>query len=261
MDSGNFSGNPTPRDEKQTRTLLEAMGRLDYKVVNVGERDIRMGYEQFAALTEGSELTYISANIVKKGSGEPIFEPYAIVELEDEGSRRPVRVGVIGVARYNPVFLKSGPDGSNMVIAHHVDSVRKQVSALRDEKVDVIVLLAALHMADAKRIAEEVDGIDYVLGAYGGMFNQEDLGATSILYCGNRGQRLGEARVFLADDLTKNAAPITASDTVRMHFLTKEYPDSLEMRRFLDSVVGPDASAVQSKSSAESPAAEPRAAR
>ena len=262
LDSGNFSGNPTPRDQKKTRTLLEAMDRLDYKIVNVGERDIRMGYEEFAAVTEGTSFTYISANIVKKGSGEPIFEPYAIVEMEDEGSKRPVRVGVIGVARYNPVFLKAGPDGSNMVIAHHVESVKKQVAALRDEHVDVVVLLAALHMHDAKRIADEVKGIDYVLGAYGGMFNQEELGTTSILYCGNRGQRLGEARIFLGDDSGKAPRSVTASDTIRMHFLTREYPDNTEMRRFLDSIAGSDGSAVEGRSSRlESDTSESRASR
>lgn len=230
MDSGNFSDNPTPQGEQKTKTLLQAMALLGYEIVNVGERDIRNGYDEFRRLTAGTPFHYISANIVKKETGEPVFDPYAIVELPSTDVKDvKIRVGVIGVSRYNPMFLKEGPKGSNIVIAHHVDSVRAQVDALQSKKVDIVVLLAALHVHDAKTITEQVPGIDYILGAYGGMFSQEEVGPTSVLYSGNRGQRLAEVRVF-----RREGQPVSAADIVRMHFLTHEYPDGAEMRRFLD---------------------------
>jgi hypothetical protein len=43
LDAGNFSDNPTASGDLKTRGLLNAMERLGYQVVNVGERDIRMG--------------------------------------------------------------------------------------------------------------------------------------------------------------------------------------------------------------------------
>ena len=58
-------------------------------------------------------------------------------------------------------------------------AVKAQVKALKADKVDIVVVLAAMHMQDAKRVAEEVPGIDYVFGAYGGMYSQEDIGTTS----------------------------------------------------------------------------------
>ena len=67
------------------------------------------------------------------------------------------------------------------------------------------------------------------------MYTNEDVGATSVLYCGNRGQRIAESRVFLGED----RQPRNELDTVRMHFLTREYPDSSEMRRFLDEMTEP----------------------
>lgn len=234
LDSGNFSDNPTPEGDRQTHTLLQAMAQLGYEIVNIGERDIRLGYDEFRERTKDAPFHFISANIVKKGTGEPIFEPHAVVELGGAGSQPKVKVGVIGVARYNPIFLKAGPDGSNMVIAHHVESVKTQLQALQAKKVDVVVLLAALHLHDAKEIAEQVPGIDYVFGAYGGMSSEEDVGQTSVLYCGNRGQRIAEARVRLPAAGQDQA--ISAIDTLRMHFLTAEYPESSEMRRFLETM-------------------------
>jgi 2',3'-cyclic-nucleotide 2'-phosphodiesterase (5'-nucleotidase family) len=232
LDSGNFSDNPTPQGQGKTKRLLQAMEKLGYEVVNVGERDIRMGYDDFRRRTEEAPFRFISANIVDKETKKPVFEPRTVVELEQEGVERKVKVGVTGVARYNPAFLKRGPDGSSMVIAHHVEAVKAQVKALENEDVDVVVVLAALPMTDAKRIAEEVPGIDYVLGAYGGMYSQEDIGPTSLIYCGNRGQRIAEARIVVGD----GSEAVVDNDTVRMHFLTREYPDSKEMVRYLESL-------------------------
>ncbi len=234
LDSGNFSDNPTPQGDLRTKTLLTAMEQLEYRVVNVGERDIRLGYDEFRARTEPGRFHFVSANIVKQGSGEPIFEPRAVLELPAApaaGAAARTVIGVTGVARFNPMFLKAGPDGSNMVFANHVDSVRREVAALRAENVDLVVVLAALHLNDARRIAEEVPGIDFILGAYGGLFVDERVGPTKVLYCGNRGQRLAETRIFLrpGDDRSRRVEP-----AVRMHFLTADYPESTDMRRFLD---------------------------
>jgi len=57
------------------------MERLGYRVVNVGERDIRMGYSDFARRTEGSPFTYLSANIIDRKTQEPVFEPHTVIEV------------------------------------------------------------------------------------------------------------------------------------------------------------------------------------
>jgi 2',3'-cyclic-nucleotide 2'-phosphodiesterase (5'-nucleotidase family) len=255
LDSGNFSDNPTPQGDARTRTLLAAMEKLGYAVVNVGERDVRDGYDEFVARTQGLALRFVSANLVRSDTRKPVFEPRAVVELAPEGAPRKIRVGIVGVARYNPVFLKQGPEGSNIVVTHHVDSVKEQVRALEAENVDAIVVLAALHVADAKAIAEQVPGIDFILGAYGGIFQEEVVGQTAVLFCGNRGQRIADVRVFLEQ------RPLAVSADVAMHFLTRDYPESSEMRRFVDertalASAGEAAPAAAPEAAAEAPRAD-----
>jgi 2',3'-cyclic-nucleotide 2'-phosphodiesterase (5'-nucleotidase family) len=124
LDSGNFSDNPTPEGDVKTKALLAAMHRLGYEVVNVGERDIRMGYEEFQRRIEAAPFHFISANIVRHDTLQPVFEPHVIVEASsaDEASR--VRVGVTGAVRFNPIFLKAGPDKSNLVIVQPLERVK-----------------------------------------------------------------------------------------------------------------------------------------
>jgi len=208
------------------------MQRLGYQAVNVGERDVKMGYQHFHERTAGTDLAFVSANIVRQESKEPIFPPHLVVEATSPDGKARRRIGIIGVARFNPLFLKAGPDGSNMVIAHPTERVKAEVEALQKQKVETIVLLAALHKDDARRIIREVPGIDFVIGSYGGAFtiNAEQEGDTYILYSGNQGKRFGETRVFMNGE-NKVHAQVT-----KMHFLTRIYPSNPEMEKFVEQV-------------------------
>jgi hypothetical protein len=53
LDSGNFSDNPTEAGDLRTATLLQAMKRLGYKAINVAERDLMLGYDDFIERTKG----------------------------------------------------------------------------------------------------------------------------------------------------------------------------------------------------------------
>ena len=215
-----------------THALLQGMEMMGYDVVNVGERDIREGYEQFVERTaKTSSLRFVSSNLVDKQTQKPIFAPHVVTEAVSPDGTRKLRVGVIGALRYNPVFLKPGPAGREMVIVHPTERVRQEVQALRD-KVDVVVLLAALHQNDARSIARDVEGIDFVVGSYGGLYTMREdrVAQTWMLYSGNQGKRLGSTRVYM------NAEGRVTDEATKIHFLTAAYPADPQMLAYLNSV-------------------------
>ena len=103
LDSGNFSDNPTPDGDKKTKALLKAMEQLGYSVVNFGERDIRMGYDELIERTKDSKLKFISANIVRQDTQEAIFEPHAVVEVRGANKKK-IRIGVI-ISSFMNIFM------------------------------------------------------------------------------------------------------------------------------------------------------------
>lgn len=220
-DTGNFSDNPTPAGEAKTRSLLEGMVRLGYQVANVGERDLTSGYDSLKARVEGLPLTLVSSNLVRQDTKEPIFKPYTILKLQGGKDRKEVKVGVLGVVRFNPVFQKAGPGGANVVIAPPIDSLQKLVPEVR-KQADVVVLLAALHRDDARALARSVPGIDFVLGAFANTITptEDELeGTTQIRYVGNQGKYVSESRVSLSPE----GKIVSVSNY--MHTLTARYPD------------------------------------
>ena len=224
LDTGNFTDNPTEAGDLRTATLLVSMKTLGYKAINVGERDLTLGYDDFIRRTEGLGLTFISTNIVKQGTKEPIFTPYKIVEVKGT-SGKPVRVGVLGVDRYSPVWQKAGPAGTNLGMAAPADMIATYLPEVR-AKSDVVVLLAALSKDDAHALAKRFTDLDLVVGSYGGIYNtiEENEGRIGVFYTGNQGKRIGESRINL--DAKSRVADVTSY----LHFLTIHYPEDKAMQ-------------------------------
>ena len=239
LDSGNFSDNPTPVGDAKTVTLIDAMGRLGYDAANVGERDLKGGYDTLAERSAGAEFPLLSANIVRGDTGEPVFTPYTLIEAASTAGTDGVPVRLIGVARFNPLFRREGPEGSELEIVHPLEPVRLGVAALREQGAKLIILLAAMHRDDARRLLAEVEGLDFVVGSYGGIVttsrNQES--GTWVLYAGNQGKRLGESRLSFAPDGTLKPPQN------KLHYLTPGYPADQEMLDYLNSAAAEKAGA------------------
>jgi 2',3'-cyclic-nucleotide 2'-phosphodiesterase (5'-nucleotidase family) len=231
LDTGNLSDHPTPRGTIRTRGLVEGMGKLGYRAVNVGERDLSKGWDEFRRRTGDAPFPFISSNIVRKDTGKPVFSPYVVLDVPTREGKT-FKVGVLGVVRFNPIFLKPGPDGSNLQIVHPVEAAGRYIGEIR-KKADYVVLLGALHKNDLRRILREVPGIDVALGSYGGIFStrEEREGDTLYLYSGNQGKRIGEVRLYL--DGEKHVAAATPF----MYYLTGRYPGEPGMIEFVDRIL------------------------
>jgi 2',3'-cyclic-nucleotide 2'-phosphodiesterase (5'-nucleotidase family) len=204
------------------------MVKLGYSVVNVAEREVSLGYDDFVKKTAGFPLTFVSANIVRQDTKAPVFKPYTIVEIKQAGSKKPLRVAVTGVTRYSPVWLKAGPEGSNLGIVRPADPIKALLPEMKKAS-DVVVVLTAMAKAEAQQLAIEVPGIDFIVGAYGGVYNsnEESAAGTRVFYSGNQGKRVGETRVYLGADRK------VATTTSYMHFLTDQYGNDPDMTAFV----------------------------
>jgi 2',3'-cyclic-nucleotide 2'-phosphodiesterase (5'-nucleotidase family) len=223
LDAGNFSDNPTEAGDVRTAALLSEMDKMGYRAVSVGDRDLAMGFDAFVEKTRGLSMDFISTNIVKQGTKTPVFAPYSLFEVKGT-SGKPVRIGVLGIMRYSPVWQKAGPSGENLATAMPADMIKTYLPELRS-KADVVVLLASIAKEDAHDLAKELPDIDLIVGAYGGIYNtvEENEGRVRIVYTGNQGKRIGESRV------TFDAKRHVADMVTYMHFLSARYPDDKAM--------------------------------
>jgi 2',3'-cyclic-nucleotide 2'-phosphodiesterase (5'-nucleotidase family) len=230
VDSGNFSDNPTEAGDARTAALLDAMVTLGYKAINVGDRDLAFGYDEFVERTHGLPMDFVSTNIVRRGTSSPVFKPYSVVEVTGT-SGRSVRIGVLGVIRYSPVWQKAGPAGGNLATAPPADMVRTYLPELR-KQADFVVLLAAVSKEDAQDLAKAFPDLDLIVGAYGGIYSavEETEGRVRIIYVGNQGKRFAESRIVL--DARRHVSDIVTY----LHFLNARYPEDPTMKAAIEAV-------------------------
>ena len=132
---------------------------MGYDAVNVGEKDLMMGFKFLSDLTQKAKFPFLSANLIDKKSQKGVFKPYVIKEISG------VRIGIIGLMddQFNPTLQERDP---GLAIVDPLPISKELTKSLR-EYCDLIVVLSQLGESKDKKLARENPQIDLVLGGGG----------------------------------------------------------------------------------------------
>ncbi len=147
VDSGDLlQGSPmaaafTPLAEGEIHPVVAAMNLLGYDAAALGNHEFNFGIEHLERTVADARFPFLAANVVDAASGEPVWPPSTVVELETDLG--PLRVGIIGVL----------PPGVAVWDRDHVEGrlgfpdIRERVAAeaprLRSEEGADLVVIAA----------------------------------------------------------------------------------------------------------------------
>ena len=182
--------------------LMKAMG---YKAMVPGNHDFNYGYNALvdfknqAATANGSAEGFdiLAANIIKN-TGTNDFKGQTIIDVDG------VKVGVFGIAT-EETKVKSNPKNTEgITFLNPVEVARAQVKSLKDQGVDVVVMLAHVGIDDAtvvksSDIAKAVDGIDVIIDGHSHtkLDNGKVVNNTLIVQTGKYLENLGEVNITL----------------------------------------------------------------
>ena len=122
-------GEPSP--------TIDAMNRIGYQAMAIGNHEFNFGLEVLERAREQAEFPFLSANILREGSRELAFQPYAVFE------QGPIRVGVLGLITPNVPGWEKPEYYRGLVFEPMDEAARRWVPVLRKkEKCDVVVVLA-----------------------------------------------------------------------------------------------------------------------
>lgn len=246
VDAGNFAAVGIAGAEARNDGMIAGLNRIGYAAVMLGERELAAGYESFRAMEAKAEFPFVSANFIFEDTGETLVDPFTIMTL-DQGSRQ-IKVAFLGLNRYNTGFIKGTDDGRNVVVSSPFQAARRLVPEIRDE-VDVLVLLTSLSISQARQLATEVEGIDLIVGANGGVLSLENdqSGGVPIVYPGNQGKYLAEVRMFVGEG--------GGLDRVRRrnHYLNRDYPADPELQAMVNTALARENDINRQRARADAP--------
>ncbi|RKH19185.1 5'-nucleotidase [Corallococcus sp. CA047B] len=199
LDAGNalfksLADGQDPTAKLRAGLLLEQMGAQGYTAMAVGQRDLVLGVDFLKKKTKGAKLSLVSANLVD-AKGQRLF-PASVVTTAGG-----LKVGIIGVSPASPdpkggdsaAFLPPGVQGQPVQPA-----VAAEVKRLRTtEKVDVVVLLAAVPYAEAVKLAQGAEGVDFVVQSHDGrgVGMAQRQGVSTLIPPGERGRQVAKLEV------------------------------------------------------------------
>lgn len=168
--------------------VLEATG---YDLVTLGNNEgltlPKERVEQLFAQSKSFEV--VCANLTDSRTGHPPewMKRHTVVERDG------IRIGFVGVTARYPIFYQLlGWQVEDPLIA-----VAREVARIRS-RVDIVVLLSHVGLNVDKRMAEEIPGIDVILGGHTHHVLESPLrhGTSYLFGCGFLGKYVGEAVLY-----------------------------------------------------------------
>ncbi|WP_245814273.1 5'-nucleotidase [Cystobacter ferrugineus] len=169
------------REKERAVLLLEQMDALGTTAMAVGARDLTLGADFLSQTVKGKKLKLLSANLVD-AEGKPLFAASTVVTVGG------VKFGVVGVSPPGPVSTAKGVKGLPPAKAALAEARR-----LREkDKVDVVVLLAALPQTELQPLSVQVGTtVDFILQSHEGRaFLPQHNDFAVLLGAGDRGRQV-----------------------------------------------------------------------
>ncbi len=148
---------------------FKLMNLIGYDAMTLGNHEFDKPREVLLKQQEWAEFPFLSANIVKKDSGEYLVEPYIIKEFDG------LSVAIFGLTTQESPILVTPGHVEDLEFKDVVETAKALVPKLREEA-DVVIALTHLGFFEESgggynspgdvKLAKEVPGIDVIVGGH-----------------------------------------------------------------------------------------------
>ncbi len=221
LDGGNTLFGDRLAQETQGQAIVEAMNLLGYDAMVLGDMDFWLGLDVLRQRMEEAEFPILSANVVIQGAEQLFATPYVIKEIGDH------KAAIIGLTNQEAADAAGGA----IVVLDPLEALKDYVAQVSEEA-DVIIVLSHLGTEMDLQLADEVQGIDLIIG---GMSRDVldplvwiEASGTVVAQAGYQGQWIGVV------SLETDSQGKVAGHEGQVVVLTGEFADDPEMRAFLD---------------------------
>ncbi len=233
---------------------VKIMNILGYDAMTLGNHEFDNSRDVLLKQQEWAEFPFLSANIVKKDSGEPLVEPYIIKEFDG------LKVAILGLTTEETPILTLPENTADLEFKSVIKTAQELVPVLR-EKADLVVVLTHLGFYEEAgggynspgdiKLAQEVPGIDIIVGGHSHTFIKEaqKVGDALIVQAGAYSESVGRLDLTIdteankVTDYTYRLIPVNMKKRVKYNgkkyymFVDKGYVEDKEILKALEPYV------------------------
>ncbi len=166
----------------QGRSTIEAMNAMKFDAMVVGNHEFDFGRDVLSKRISEAEFPVLGANV----EGFDALRPYTVKEVGG------VKVAIIGVVTGDTPVSTHPRNVAGMKFDPPAEAVKKYIRELKG-KADVIMVLSHIGYAEDRKLAEEVKGIDVIVGGHSHtmLAKPADIGGTIIVQAWEHAKALG----------------------------------------------------------------------
>ncbi len=154
VDVGDALAGSADYERIQYRYIQRGFARMGYEALNIGQREARLSAGQLHELKTHAPVPMLSANLLDRATGAPIFESHKIIR------RGPWRIALVGVLDGRGI---GDALGEGLAVEAMEVALGKLLPQLKGQA-DAIVLLAFADEAALTGLARQFYELDVILG-------------------------------------------------------------------------------------------------
>lgn len=239
LDAGDLLGDTMIADLTEGKALVDVFNHLGYDAMTVGNHEPDFGSNILRRRIKEAGFVTVAANLAERPGGTLLARPYITRKVNG------VVVGILGLAYPKTARTTAAKNISDLDFQEPVAAVKQFLPKMREEGAVVVVVLSHLGLGADLRLAEEVPGMDVIVGGHS--HNRTDsphrVGGTLIVQAGAHGSDLGKLELTVQNGkVVEHRYELTAV----IHDRVPSDPDTARLiqtilephRKELDEVVG-----------------------
>lgn len=193
FDGGDTFHGTLPVVSTKGESLIPVLNKLSFNAM-VGHWDFAYGPQQLQNIL--SQLNYPMLGINVYNEDDSLFlQPYLVIEVES------LKIGIIGIC--SNIIDKTMPArfSQGLKITSGMDELPAYIKQLKDDQVDIIVLMSHNGFPQDMHLLQNISGVDICLSAHthNRLYKPEIVNNTILIQCGCHGSFLGHLKLNIAD--------------------------------------------------------------
>ncbi|WP_404308730.1 bifunctional metallophosphatase/5'-nucleotidase [Neorhodopirellula lusitana] len=229
IDGGDTFQGSGPAAWTKGEAMVDPLNALNLDFAIPGNWSVVYGTKQFQKLSSMVNYPMIAANILDEATGELVFEPYLVKEING------VKIGLLGFTDPD-VPTRQPPHMSEGWTFQQAEVLQPLIDKLRNtEKVDVVVLVSHIGLHRAVPLTSKLQGVDVHLSAdtHERTYEPIEVGDAWVVEAGAFGTLVGVLDLVVAD------GKIVDRNWELIELREKAFPESPEVKKTIDEVLEP----------------------
>ncbi len=213
----------------QAEILMETYSTLPVTAITVGEKDFALGRDFLIEGLKKHHIPVVSSNIIDSLSGKPLFQDYKILDVNGQ------KMGIFALTDPGH-FTELSHLNLNITVEDPFLVAKRVLKYFRKNKVDHVILLSHLGLANDVKLALTISGIDIIISGHSEdmLKDPRQVKNTLVMQAGHQGHFMGQIDLFLDKNTKKFKYKILPLDTTlepgpeRIRELVKRFKNFLQ---------------------------------